>query len=237
MVDDARGGVPRHRPDLGLARARSRSARRRTARSSPAQGTFYLQAGAFPGSPIRGAAGCAFAPYDIPNVHSVGYRRGLQPLEGRGLSRAGRADRRLRGRMRDRRARRDAEDGPARAAPEERGASRAPRPRMGRSSRASATSRRSRRRTRIRTTRRRSASATQGRGVAQRLLVQRRRRIRARRSTSPRTAPSSVIDGPSGHRRLARVDRQHHGRAARHRLSRRVSRADRRHRRRSASAT
>jgi CO/xanthine dehydrogenase Mo-binding subunit len=38
-----------------------------------AKGTFYLQAGAFPGSPIRGAAGCSFAPYDIPNVHSVGY--------------------------------------------------------------------------------------------------------------------------------------------------------------------
>jgi CO/xanthine dehydrogenase Mo-binding subunit len=38
-----------------------------------AQGTFYLQAGALPGSPIRGAAGCAFAPYDIPNVHSVGF--------------------------------------------------------------------------------------------------------------------------------------------------------------------
>jgi len=38
-----------------------------------AKGTFYLQAGAFPGSPIRGAAGCAFAPYDIPNVHSRGF--------------------------------------------------------------------------------------------------------------------------------------------------------------------
>jgi CO/xanthine dehydrogenase Mo-binding subunit len=38
-----------------------------------AEGTFYLQAGAFPGSPIRGASGCAFAPYDIENVHSVGY--------------------------------------------------------------------------------------------------------------------------------------------------------------------
>ncbi len=37
------------------------------------QGTFYLQAGCFPGSPIRGAAGCAFAPYDIANVHSLGY--------------------------------------------------------------------------------------------------------------------------------------------------------------------
>ena len=37
------------------------------------QGTWYLQAGAFPGSPIRGAAGCAFAPYNIPNVHSQGF--------------------------------------------------------------------------------------------------------------------------------------------------------------------
>ncbi len=37
------------------------------------QGTYYLQAGAFPGSPIRGAVGCAFAPYDIANVHMVGY--------------------------------------------------------------------------------------------------------------------------------------------------------------------
>jgi CO/xanthine dehydrogenase Mo-binding subunit len=38
-----------------------------------AEGTFYLQAGAFPGSPIRGAAGCSFAPYDIPNLLSLGY--------------------------------------------------------------------------------------------------------------------------------------------------------------------
>ncbi|MBI37468.1 MAG: oxidoreductase [Alphaproteobacteria bacterium] len=38
-----------------------------------AQGTYYLQAGALPGSPIRGAVGCAFAPYDIPNVHALGY--------------------------------------------------------------------------------------------------------------------------------------------------------------------
>lgn len=37
------------------------------------QGTYYLQAGAFPGSPIRGAAGCAFAPYNIANVHTLGY--------------------------------------------------------------------------------------------------------------------------------------------------------------------
>ena len=38
-----------------------------------ADGLFKYQAGAFPGSPIRGAAGCAFAPYAIPNVHSLGY--------------------------------------------------------------------------------------------------------------------------------------------------------------------
>ena len=38
-----------------------------------AKGVFYLQAGAFPGSPIRGAAGCCLAPYDIPNAHTLGY--------------------------------------------------------------------------------------------------------------------------------------------------------------------
>src|ERR1700750_785134 len=38
-----------------------------------AHGIFYLQAGAFPGSPIRGAAGCSFTPYDIPNLLSEGY--------------------------------------------------------------------------------------------------------------------------------------------------------------------
>ncbi len=38
-----------------------------------AKGVFYLQAGAFPGSPIRGAAGCCLAPYDIPNAHTLGF--------------------------------------------------------------------------------------------------------------------------------------------------------------------
>ena len=38
-----------------------------------AQGTFWLQAGALPGSPIRGAVGCCFAPYTIPNVVSTGF--------------------------------------------------------------------------------------------------------------------------------------------------------------------
>jgi CO/xanthine dehydrogenase Mo-binding subunit len=36
-------------------------------------GIFYLQAGALPGSPIRGAVGCSFAPYDIPNILSQGF--------------------------------------------------------------------------------------------------------------------------------------------------------------------
>ncbi len=38
-----------------------------------AQGTFYMQAGCLPGSPMRGPVGCSFAPYAIPNVLSVGY--------------------------------------------------------------------------------------------------------------------------------------------------------------------
>jgi CO/xanthine dehydrogenase Mo-binding subunit len=42
-------------------------------RITAAHGVFYLQAGAFPGSPIRVAAGCSFAPYDIPHVLSQGY--------------------------------------------------------------------------------------------------------------------------------------------------------------------
>ena len=37
------------------------------------EGTYWLQAGAFPGSPIRGAAGCAFGPYDIANAYTKGY--------------------------------------------------------------------------------------------------------------------------------------------------------------------
>jgi CO/xanthine dehydrogenase Mo-binding subunit len=35
--------------------------------------TYRLQAGAFPGSPIRGAVGCALAPYDVANAYLVGF--------------------------------------------------------------------------------------------------------------------------------------------------------------------
>lgn len=38
-----------------------------------ADGVFKLQAGAFPGSPVMNAAMCAFAPYVIPNVRTVGF--------------------------------------------------------------------------------------------------------------------------------------------------------------------
>ena len=38
-----------------------------------ASATFRFQAGAFPGSPVRAAASCAFAPYTIEHVHVVGY--------------------------------------------------------------------------------------------------------------------------------------------------------------------
>jgi CO/xanthine dehydrogenase Mo-binding subunit len=35
--------------------------------------TFNMQAGAFPGGPVRGAVGCALSPYDIANVRITGY--------------------------------------------------------------------------------------------------------------------------------------------------------------------
>jgi CO/xanthine dehydrogenase Mo-binding subunit len=38
-----------------------------------ADGLFKFQAGAFPGSPVMNATMCGFAPYNIPNVRSVGY--------------------------------------------------------------------------------------------------------------------------------------------------------------------
>ena len=46
---------------------------RRDGRIVAAQATFRFQAGAFPGSPVRAAANCAFAPYAIDNVEVVGY--------------------------------------------------------------------------------------------------------------------------------------------------------------------
>ena len=37
------------------------------------QGVFRFQAGAFPGSPVMNGCLCAFAPYNIPNQHAIGY--------------------------------------------------------------------------------------------------------------------------------------------------------------------
>ena len=38
-----------------------------------ADGVFYFQAGAFPGSPVMNAAMCGFAPYALEHVRSIGY--------------------------------------------------------------------------------------------------------------------------------------------------------------------
>ena len=46
---------------------------RRDGRIVTAEATFRFQAGAFPGSPVRAASNCAFAPYAIDNVKVVGY--------------------------------------------------------------------------------------------------------------------------------------------------------------------
>ena len=45
----------------------------RDGRITAVEATYRLQAGAFPGSPIRGAVGCALSPYDLANVRITGY--------------------------------------------------------------------------------------------------------------------------------------------------------------------
>ena len=42
-------------------------------RITAVKATYRLQAGAFPGSPIRGAVGCALSPYDLANVQITGF--------------------------------------------------------------------------------------------------------------------------------------------------------------------
>ena len=42
-------------------------------RITAGQGVFRLQGGAFPGAPMEFTAMCAFAPYNLENVHQVGY--------------------------------------------------------------------------------------------------------------------------------------------------------------------
>src|SRR5437660_3798556 len=45
----------------------------RDGKITAADGEFRFQAGAYPGSPVMNACLCAFAPYDIANVRSIGY--------------------------------------------------------------------------------------------------------------------------------------------------------------------
>ncbi len=42
-------------------------------RITAATATYCLQAGAFPGAPVRGAVACGFAPYDLANVQVTGF--------------------------------------------------------------------------------------------------------------------------------------------------------------------
>lgn len=46
---------------------------RKDGKITAATGLFKFQAGAFPGSPVMNACMCAFAPYDIEHVNTVGY--------------------------------------------------------------------------------------------------------------------------------------------------------------------
>ena len=65
------------------------------------------EAGAFPGSPVGAGAMCIIAPYTIENFRNRRLRRGRQSSQDRGLSRAGRNQRRVRLGDDNRRARRE----------------------------------------------------------------------------------------------------------------------------------
>ena len=120
MVMTPRGGVPRDRPDLRrqrLGQGRGDQGRPDHRRRGGAQ---------IPGGRLPGLAGAAGRDERVralrPRARQGGrLRRGDQPAEGRGVSRARRADLRVRGRVRDRRAGQDARHGPDRVPPEERG--------------------------------------------------------------------------------------------------------------------
>ena len=60
--DDAQGGVPRHRPDLGHARRASRSASRRTEPSSPRKPSSCSRPAPLPARRVQPGAMCAYAP-------------------------------------------------------------------------------------------------------------------------------------------------------------------------------
>ena len=134
--DDPRGGVPRHRPDLGRAPCASRSAPRRTARSPPPKASSSCQAGAFPGSPVQPGAACAPSPATTsPTSRSSATTSSATGRRSPPTARPARRSRRSRVESVDRRcSRRKLRHGPDRAAPEERRQARAPRPPTVRSS-------------------------------------------------------------------------------------------------------
>ena len=113
--DDPRGGDAGDRADIGLEE--HGQDRRQEGRHHRRRARHLLSAGrraAGLADPRRG--GLQLFALRHPERSFGGLRRALQPLEGCGLSRAGRADRGLRGGVRARRAGRRAEDGSAGAA-------------------------------------------------------------------------------------------------------------------------
>ena len=96
-ADEPRGGVPRHRPDLRRRRSRSSSAPRRTAPSSRPKHVAEVPGRRLPR--LAGPAGLHVRLRDVrhPERRRHRLRRGEQPAEGRGLPRARRADRVVRG--------------------------------------------------------------------------------------------------------------------------------------------
>ena len=152
------------------------------------------QAGAFPGSPVGPGCMCGFAMYDLPNVEITGYDVVSQPAQGRGLSRAGRAELVLRGRKRLDELARQARHRPARIAREERGQgrhqdrARADLPQYRLSSQTLEAAKQPRAHWK------RRCGPNQGRGIASRVLVQHRRRIE-RRGAHQRGRHRHVVAG------------------------------------------
>ena len=142
--DEPRGRVPRHWSDVGFVDVGED--RRHEGRQDPGR-RRHLQV---PGRRIPGLAGDERLPVRVRAVRhpepALGWlRRGEQPAEVGGVSRAGLADLRLRGGKRARHVRAEDRHGSAGAAASQRRAPRHAAPSSGRSTRMTATSRRSRR--------------------------------------------------------------------------------------------
>ena len=198
-----------------------------------AHGTFYLQAGAFPGSPIRGAAGCSFTPYDIPNLLSEGYdvvsnRSKVAAYRAPGAPIGAYAVECVMDEVAEALKMDPLDFRLKNAAKEGTKAAHGPVfPRIGYHRDAGS-------REELRSLQGAARQAS-GQGRRLRLLVQRRRRI-LRAGQHHRGRQRRRHHGASRHRRLARRHRQHLRRIARHRLPPRL-RHHRRHRRRSVSRT